>query len=148
MQLQLLKLCTFLSGVAELSIPFNKFNFQKSLKGTWKCLGGHFFAPGPWFGHPWYRPKINCGSCFHLAMVYAQIRSKNENESAGPPWVGCRCACHVLLSKRLVETENFERRKRKIANKSLKKLKGYQTSIPTVTVKAKESLVYVSEAFI
>ena len=34
MQLQLLKLCIFLSGVAEFSILFDKPNFQKSLKGT------------------------------------------------------------------------------------------------------------------
>ena len=25
---------------------------KKSLKCTWKCLGGHFFAPRQWFSHP------------------------------------------------------------------------------------------------
>ena len=32
---------------------FHKFKFQKSSKGKWKCLGGQFFSPGQWFGHPW-----------------------------------------------------------------------------------------------
>ena len=34
--------------------------FQKIQKGTWKCLSGHFFAPGQWFGHPWCKTtKMN-----------------------------------------------------------------------------------------
>ena len=27
--------------------------FQKSSKGTYKCLGRKFFAPRQWFGHHW-----------------------------------------------------------------------------------------------
>ena len=98
-------------------------------------------------------PGIDPKSIVALVFIWQWCTRKYEAKTKMNPRVrlgcrGCRCACHVLLSKRLVETQNFERRKRKIANKSLKKLKGYQISIPTVTVKAKESLVYVSEAFI
>ena len=91
-----------LSSVADISMLFYKYNFRTSSKGACKikCLGGHFFGPGQWFGQPCSTGSSNNFQNSKSLLIYNNLfHGKCGNTNAlGPSTESTMPKCQLNIA--------------------------------------------------